>query len=293
MKFVRIIALAALVALPGCGSIFRAVTKTVTSPVKNIRNSFTPHKPNYWERYGKVYYLDGAGNLGYGEDTVPKALHAVGFRGDIEIVTWTSYTGPLGDQLIRANARNRAETLTKRIVDYRRRYPDTPIYIIGLSAGTGVAVWAVESLPREMKVDTLVLLSSSLSTNYDMTRCLRHVKNKVYVLSSSRDAVLKAFIPVTGTIDGSHFVEPAGLVGLYPASRAKAEQIDLYREKIVNIPWRPSFERLGNAGGHTDGTSLAFVKYYIAPKLLGLGPRAHIENPPPDEPPAADHAPSN
>ena len=48
--------------------------------------------PTYFERYGKVYYLDGAGNLGYGQDTVPKALRVAGFKGDIEIFQWTSYT---------------------------------------------------------------------------------------------------------------------------------------------------------------------------------------------------------
>ncbi len=228
-------------------------------------------KHNRWEKYGKVYYLDGAGNLGFGQDTVPRALRAAGFRGDFESVIWTTFTGPLGDQVIRINARLKANDLSKRIISYRRRYPSAPVYIIGLSAGTGVAVWAVEDLPAGMMVDDIVLLGSSLSNNYDMTKCLRHVKGKVYVLYSSRDAILTSFIPLTGTIDGSYFVQPAGLTGMYPPEHASRETIELYRKKLVNIAWRPSFERLGYAGGHTDATSYAFVKYFIAPRLLGIG----------------------
>jgi len=256
-----------MISMTGCS----LVTRTVSRPIKAFKNSFEEHKPTYWERYGKVYYLDGAGNLGYGQETVPRALKAAGFRGDIENFSWTSYTGPLGDQMIREQARWRSKSLTKRIIDYRKRYPNTPIYIIGLSAGTGVGVWAVEKLPNNIKVDSLVLLGSSLSTNYDMTKCLTHVNGKVFVIHSPNDAILKGFIPVTGTIDGAYFTDPAGLVGLYPSPRASRDQINLYKEKVVNIPWRASFERLGNAGGHTDGTSYQFVRSYIAKKLLGIG----------------------
>ena len=271
MKLLRLVfLLSAMFALSGCTTLYRAVSK----PIRSFAHSFEDHKPNRWERYGKVYYLDGAGNLGYGQDTVPKALRMVGYRGDIEIFAWTTYTGPIGDQMIRIVARKRGEEMTKKILDYRRRYPNTPVYIIGLSAGTGVGVWAVENLPPEIKVDTMVLLSSSLSTNYNMTECLRRVKNKVYVLSSPHDMILKSFIHVTGTIDGSYLSQPAGRVGMYPAQDAPRLQVELYKEKLVNIPWRPSFERLGNDGGHTASTSLPFLKYYICPKLLGFGPRA-------------------
>ena len=224
-----------------------------------------------FERFGKVYYIDGAGNLGFGQDTVPEGLRAAGFQGDVENFIWTTFTGPLGDQLIRINPRLRADGLKTEIMRYRRRYPDAPVNIIGLSAGTGVAAFAVESLPKAVMVDNIVMLGSSLASNYDMTACLEHVKGRVYFLYSSRDAVLTGFIPVTGTIDGQYLVEPAGSIGMrMPPGRLK-QTAELYREKIVNVPWQPSFERYGYAGGHTDGTSLRFVKYYIAPKLLGIG----------------------
>ena len=229
-----------------------------------------------FEPFGKAYYLDGAGNLGFGQDTVKKALRASGFGGDVENIVWTSYTGPLGDQLIRINARAKADQLKKKIINYRKRYPNAPLYVIGLSAGTGVAAWAVEGLPDGMEVDTMVMLGSSLSSTYDMTECLKHVQDKVYFIYSPRDAVLSGFIPVTGTIDGQYFVEPAGLVGMRVPAKASETTRQLHRDKISNIPWQSRFERYGYAGGHTDGTSYRFVRYYIAPKLLNLGQQKEL-----------------
>lgn len=223
------------------------------------------------EQFGKVYYLDGAGNLGFGHDTVPRALRAAGFRGHVENIIWTSFTGPLGDQVIRINARVQAEQLTKKIARYRKRYPHAPVYLIGLSAGTGVATWAVESLGEGTTVDTMVLLGSSLSSTYDMTKCLRRVKGRVYVVFSSRDGVLNGFVPITGTIDGQYLVQPAGLVGLKLPRRTGAQAAAMYREKVKNVRWRPAYRRYGYAGGHTDGTSYRFIKYVVAPQMLGIG----------------------
>jgi len=224
-----------------------------------------------FEQFGKAYYLDGAGNLGFGHETVVQGLRQAGVAGDVENIIWTTFTGPLGDQLIRVNARLRAKDLTRKIVEYKQRHPDAPVYVIGLSAGTGVATWAVESLPDAMQIDTMVLLGSSLSSGYDMSKALTHVRDKVHVIYSPRDAVLTGFIPVTGTIDGQYLVEPAGLVGMRAPGGASSEAQALYSEKINNIPWCPAFERLDYAGGHTDGTSFRFVRHYIGPKLLNVG----------------------
>jgi len=231
------------------------------------------------EAFGKVYYLDGAGNLGFGQDTVPSALRAAGFRGHVENIIWTTFTGPLGDQLIRVNARAHADQLARKIVKYRRRHRDTVLNLIGLSAGTGVAVWAVEALPGGMTVDNMVLLGSSLSNNYDLTKCLKHVKGAVFVVHSPRDGVLAGLVPLTGTIDGQFFTQPAGLVGMKVPARATEQTSTLYREKVRNIQWRHSFQAYGYAGGHTDSTSYRFVKYMIAQRMLGIGHRTSTTAP--------------
>ncbi len=265
MKLMKTLLFAAIL-LAGCAE--------ENDPDPAYSSSSSRHKGS--GQNGLVIYLDGAGNLGYGQDTVPSGLQAAGFRGDIENIIWTSFTGPLGDQVIRANAFLRADEVTRKIVKFHKNYPDAPVYVIGLSAGTGVAVWGVERLPADVRVESIVLLGSSLSSTFNMTKCLRHVNNKVFVLTSPQDAVLSGFIPVTGTIDGAYLVEPAGLAGLRPPTGIKPDDLKAYQDKIINIPWRSSFETLGNAGGHTDATSHAFVKEYIARRLLNIGrPGAH------------------
>ena len=60
---------------------------------------------------------------------------------------WTLTFNPLADQLNILGARARAAALADRIGRYHHKYPDNPINVIALSAGTGVATWAIENLP--------------------------------------------------------------------------------------------------------------------------------------------------
>jgi hypothetical protein len=134
------------------------------------------------------------------------------------------------------------------------------VNIVGLSAGTGVAIWALEDLKPEYKVDTVVLLGSSLAHNYDVGKALKRVKGKIYVYYSPNDIILAGPMKVFGTIDGKFAVDGAGAVGLHTPRG---------QERVVNIPWRSAFRQYGYSGGHTDSTSPRFVKAFLAPQLLG------------------------
>ncbi len=212
------------------------------------------------EPFGKTYYLDGAGNLGYGTAEVPRGLQKAGYRGDPEVYIWTSSLNPLIDQLnILGAARSAGRRLARKIKDYKRRYPDNQINIIALSAGTGVAVWACENLDEDSRVDNLVLLGSSLSYNYDMSKALPNIKNKVYVYHSRHDAILST-VEIVGTIDRKMGIKSAGQVGLQPPKGGNG--------KIVNTPWSQEWRELGWAGGHTDCTNEKFVQHEIAKRIL-------------------------
>ena len=164
--------------------------------------------------YGKTYYIDGAGNWGFGTTSVAKALKEAGYPGSVEAYLWTTSFNPAIDQVNRPAARLRAAALSDKIRRYLKTYPDNDVNIIALSAGTGVAIWAVEALPPGMKVNNLVLLGSSLSSTYDTTRAFEHIKGRIYVYYSPADPILSGPVRILGTIDGS-FDEPAGLVGLH------------------------------------------------------------------------------
>ncbi len=211
------------------------------------------------ERFGKTFYLDGAGNWGFGSSEVPEGLRQAGYHGDVEVFMWTISFNPLVDQLVTANARLRSAILADKIKNYARRHPDCEINIIALSAGTGVAVWAVEQLDDKARVNNLILLGSSLSSTYDMRKALRHIDGKVVAYYSAHDNVLEA-VRVVGTIDGKRGVDSVGQVGLHPPGGPYPQ--------IVNIGWSRKYLPLGWAGAHTDCTNEVFVRRELSRYLL-------------------------
>jgi len=220
---------------------------------------------------GIVYFLDGAGGNGLITNWSPgvkQGLSQAGFHGDFKSFPWETGLGALADQAETVEyKRQKASALAKQIREYSEKYPTEPIHLIGLSAGTAVTIFALESLPDNCSVDTVVLLGSSVNANYNLTRALKHVKKGFYVFTSERDEVLRNLVPLTGTADrqyvGDHI---AGLQGFYPPSGAPDETRHLYG-KVTNIHWVPEFAQADNWGGHTDGTNSPFVKKYVAPLL--------------------------
>jgi len=225
------------------------------------------------ERFGKTFYLGGASNIDAFSSEVPDALRAAGYRGDVEAFIWTISFNPLLDQLLIINAKTRAELLARQIDKYQERYPDNHVDLIALSAGTGVAIWALEDLAPQTRVRNVILLASSLSHDYDVSKALRHVDGRIYVFHSRYDAVLAAVLAV-GTIDGKHGVESIGQVGLAIPPGAK--------DKIVNTAWSERYLRYGWAGGHTDCVNGSFVRHVLAPLIVErpAEPAAVAESPP-------------
>lgn len=217
------------------------------------------------EEFGKTYYLDGAGNWGFGVTDVPAGMQAAGYPGDVEVYVWTSSFSPAIDQVNVLANRLRASGLTGKIKDYLTRNENGKVNVIALSAGTGIAVWAVEGLPDGMQVENLVLLGSSLSYNYDMREALRHIRGKVYVFYSGHDEVLTSAVRALGTVDRTN-EESAGLVGLRPPGGDAG--------KIVNIGWSPRYTQYGWTGSHTDATSSTFIQTVVAPRLFRPSERA-------------------
>jgi pimeloyl-ACP methyl ester carboxylesterase len=234
------------------------------------------------ERFGKTFYLDGAGNWGFGASDVPEGLRQAGYHGDVEVFMWTISFNPLVDQLVTGNARLRSAILANKIKEYARRHPDREINVIALSAGTGVAVWAVEQLDGKARVNNLILLGSSLSSTYDMRKALRHIDGNVVAYYSPHDNVLDA-VRVVGTIDGKRGVDSIGQVGLHPPGGPFPQ--------IVNIGWSRKYLPLGWAGAHTDCTNQLFVRRELSRHLIKQAEEAPTQRasgiPPADGPLAA------
>jgi pimeloyl-ACP methyl ester carboxylesterase len=212
------------------------------------------------EKFGKTFYLDGAGNWGFGASDVPQGLRDAGYRGDVEIYIWTTSLTPIIDQLNIPAAKLRALALAHRIKKYFKEHPDNKLNIVALSAGTGVAVWAVEALDDKTKVNNLILLGSSLSHDYNVSKALEHMSGNIYVYHSPHDVVL-AGVRFLGTIDGKRGVDSAGLVGLKTPRGMKG--------RVKNIPWSRKYIPYGWTGSHTDCTTRRFVRTVLARHVVG------------------------
>ncbi len=209
--------------------------------------------------HGITIYLDGAGNWGGGGEELRRGLRAAGYRGLVEQYLWTTSFNPLVDQLNIVAAKIRAHALSGRIQSYRRQYPNTSIHLVALSAGTGVATWAVEALNEDSKIDNMILLGSSLSHDYDMTHALAHMKGKIYVYYSPHDCVLEK-VRIIGTIDGKRGVDSAGYIGLTAPPGLE--------DRVVNTAWSRDWLQYGWTGAHSDCTNAVFVRKEISRHIL-------------------------
>lgn len=219
------------------------------------------------DKYGRIYYIDGAGNWGYGVSEVNEGLASAGYKGRFINFTWSPTLNPALDQTIgRPFAKARGADLGKEITKYLAKYPENQVSIICLSAGTGVGVWACEKVKPPAKVHSLVMLGSSISYNYDMTEALANIEGGVYVYYSSSDMICQGPVRTLGTIDGKLGTEPAGLTGLRPRG--------VKTDKIVNIPWSSKYDQYGWTGAHTDATSVPFVRAFLSKHILPEPPAA-------------------
>jgi pimeloyl-ACP methyl ester carboxylesterase len=210
---------------------------------------------------GITFYCPGAGNFDFGDLGIRQGLEAAGYQGQVASVLWTVSFNPAIDQRL-GNARLGGAQLARSIEKYCDKYPGRPVNLIGLSAGTGVAIWALEDLKPGYSVDTVVLLGSSLWYRYDVGKALRRVNGHIYNYHSPNDHVLAGPMKLFGTIDGVFGEDGAGAVGLHPPGGSG---------RVVNIRWEPAFERYGNYGNHTDATRAPFVEAHISRHIISGG----------------------
>lgn len=225
--------------------------------------------------HGIIYGCDGSGAgvvIRWGR-SARQGMTDAGFRGIMQPYRWQTGAGFVVDHLSSPEyKRSAGKGLADKVADHQSRYPDDPIYLGGLSAGCAVVLYALEELPQNVTVDQVVLLSNSVSADFDLRRALPHVRGRIYNFTSERDAVLKDLAANFGTADGKHVgTAIAGLVGLGGGR---------YGDKVQNIAWRPEFAQYGHHGGHTDVVAAPFVARYVAPLIVPARPiRTAFESP--------------
>ena len=224
--------------------------------------------------HGYLYYLDGAGggtSVKNWAGGVMEGFIQAGYRGAGEMFSWGKGNGLTADQKASVEyKRKKAEKLTMKIERYSAVHPGKPVGVLGFSAGTAQVIYALEMLPDEELVDTVVLLGTSVSDDYDLTEMLKRIRGKIYVYTSTRDLMVGVFMKFSGSADRKYLDDGAHIHGFVLPEGANEETRKLYAEKIVTIKWSKEFENDGNNGRHFDNIKMEFIRDQVAPLFMGM-----------------------
>ena len=180
----------------------------------------------------------------------------------VELFDWTMPLCLLTNQRDEGRNRRMARELANRIVTYRASRPGGAVFLVGHSGGTAVAVWAAEALPDGQQIDGIVLLASSLSPGYDLSRALRRTRGGIVSFRSEWDsALLGAGTTLFGTMDGKH-TEAAGKVGFSVPESGQARGA---YQGFSEIRWNSAMAKAGHNGSHFGCLATRFVSSYVAP----------------------------
>jgi pimeloyl-ACP methyl ester carboxylesterase len=227
----------------------------------------TADKPAEFQHAFLLHLPGVAGELSIDRDLI-HGLKAGGYGGPTEIYDWTESDPGLSALWSRRRNDKEAQRIADKIIQIAKDDPAVRITITAHSGGTGLAVWALERLPEDVHVQTLILLSSALSPGYDLSRALRHVRGNAYAFNSEYDSiVLGAGTRAFGTIDGVRS-EAAGKIGFIMPDRGDARQY----AKLVQVPFDRAWMKYGNLGDHIGMLSPEFSQRFLAPLVrAGLG----------------------
>src|SRR5436190_2398093 len=212
-----------------------------------------------------LLHLPGIGGHMRIDDSLIAGLRDGGIDCEIQIYDWT---GPDRGIVALGSTTRHVDESTKvaaAIVALRRADPARPIIITSHSAGTGIAVFALEKLPDDVQIDQLLMMQSALSPTYDLSGALRHVRGHAYALYSVHDPVLGPGTKLLGTMDRVR-TEAAGAVGFTDPPNAVADRAQY--QKLTQFEYQEFWMRYGDIGDHIGPMRRAFAKNMLAPLLL-------------------------
>lgn len=212
---------------------------------------------------GLVVVLPGIEGKGISSASICEGLIEGGVSQRIETFEWGMPVPGLGmafNQMDVARNRDQAEKLAIRIYEYQRAYPGRPVFLVGHSGGSGVAVFALESLARlrdAQPVSGAILIASSLSADYDLSPALKNTRYGIVSVSNPFDlAALGIGTVAMGNVDGTRSAS-AGRTGF-----------SMEDARLFKMPVTVGMLRGIRITPHQAGTTTSFVREYLAPWIL-------------------------
>ncbi len=183
---------------------------------------------------------------------------------------WTDIepTMILGDLVLEERNRRRAAKFAESLVEWRSRHPEDQLFIVALSGGGGIVLFAFEQLPENFEVEEVLFISVALSPDVDLTPIMKRSKRGLFNYYSHNDIIiLGAGTTLFGTTDRKHRAS-CGLTGL------KVDENSEWADKIEQLRWEPSMRKQGNWGFHLDGFAKNFIRKYVVPRFVHSKPHA-------------------
>lgn len=159
--------------------------------------------------HGLVVILPGIEGESAANRDIRQGLRDGGVPYALVICRWGSYLPGSGGLVVNQTDvegnRRKAAELAQRIVQYQQKRPGRPIFIIGHSAGGAVAVFTLEALgriPDAKPLDGVLLLSASISSDYDLTDALNMTRRGLANVWNPEDHLLNEGTAIFGNVDG-------------------------------------------------------------------------------------------
>jgi len=180
---------------------------------------------------------------------------------NLEVIDWRGGRRDLDAlQAVQANHTS-AKQIAQSVAERATNRPGERLLVTAQSAGCASAVWMLENLPDNIRVDSLVLIAPALSPGYDLSKALAHVRGRAYVFTNENDAFILGWGTRTyGTSDGLH-VDGAGRRGFVQPPGADPTQY----AKLRTLSYRLSWLWHADFGGHDGAMSPLFAHDVIAP----------------------------
>lgn len=214
---------------------------------------------------GYVLVLPGVEGQSYLNENIARGLENGQVPYAIEVYDWTTGSVALLPITLRGLERNRGEAakIAAKIMAYQDAHPGQPVHIVGHSGGGGLAVLALEALPPEHAVTSIILLAPALSPDYDLCRAIRRTQLGIWNFFSPYDrGFLAVGTFVMGTLDGKHTAS-AGQRGFVLPRGLDAQRRQLYL-RVHQFQFDSQMAEDGHNGGHTGWAQRSFVATHIA-----------------------------
>jgi pimeloyl-ACP methyl ester carboxylesterase len=212
-----------------------------------------------------VLVADGAGDFRCASTTLAQVAEGTHAPLCVQPFIWShGYPRIFADQMDHQHIRGQGKQLAQLILTYQQEHPETPIYLVAHSAGTGVVLNAAEALPPD-SIERIILLAPAVSCTRDLRGALTAARQGVDVFYSKDDWwYLGMAVTLIGTSD-RHWSSAAGRIGFQPVI-CGPEDGQLYG-KLRQYPWEECLSWTGHKGGHYGAYQPEFLKLCVLPLL--------------------------